>query len=275
MHFPSQVLDLRAVPEPLASTSIAPQATLSAVTTPVSLTNPAASPWSLSTSRRLLEIIVSVSVLTIFALPMLAIAILVKLTSKGPVFFVQKRVGRYGNLFSIYKFRTMEITSRPGPGLTRDGDCRITPLGLWLRKLKLDELPQFLNILRGEMSLVGPRPKLPQYEAILNMPYRPGITGAATLAFRREEEILRNIHPSQLDQYYEEHIKPIKARLDARYMCRATLGSDLRMLAATFLTCLMPARIPSAYRKAAAKVPAHAQEADLERGRETRMEAAV
>lgn len=275
MHFPSQVLDLRAVPEPLASTSIAPQATLSAVTTPVSLTNPAASPWSLSTSRRLLEIIVSVSVLTIFALPMLAIAILVKLTSKGPVFFVQKRVGRYGNLFSIYKFRTMEITSRPGPGLTRDGDCRITPLGLWLRKLKLDELPQFLNILRGEMSLVGPRPKLPQYEAILNMPYRPGITGAATLAFRREEEILRNIHPSQLDQYYEEHIKPIKARLDTRYMCRATLGSDLRMLAATFLTCLMPARIPSAYRKAAAKVPAHAQEADLERGRETRMEAAV
>ena len=90
------------------------------------------------------------------------------------------------------------------------------------------------------MSLVGPRPKLPQYAAIRNMPFRPGITGAATLAFRREEEVLDHVHPALLDAFYQQNIRPMKAHIDLNYMAKATLSSDLRIIAATFLACVMP-----------------------------------
>jgi lipopolysaccharide/colanic/teichoic acid biosynthesis glycosyltransferase len=179
---------------------------------------------------------------------MLAIALCVRLSSQGPAFFSQYRVGRGARCFRIYKFRTMSSGSEScGPGLTRNGDCRITTIGFWLRKLKLDEFPQFYNVLRGDMSLVGPRPKLPQYLGIVNMPYRPGITGAATLAFRHEEELLSRVHPSQMDDFYFLHIRPLKARIDARYMCRATFWSDMRLIGATFLACLAPA--PAVFRR--------------------------
>jgi len=199
----------------------------------------------------MLDLAVAILVLAVFGLPMLLIALCVRLSSPGPAFYPQLRVGRGGRLFRIYKFRSMAFTPEPcGPGLTRDGDLRITGMGRWLRKLKIDELPQFYNVLRGEMSLVGPRPKLPQYLDIANMPYRPGITGPATLAFRREEEMLRHVHPSQLDLFYHCHIRPLKARIDVRYMCRATPWSDLRLIGATLLACLAPARTPSVLRNA-------------------------
>jgi lipopolysaccharide/colanic/teichoic acid biosynthesis glycosyltransferase len=162
-----------------------------------------------------------------------------------------------------------------GPTLTVEGDRRITGMGCWLRKFKLDELPQFYNVLRGEMSIVGPRPKLPQHAAIANMPYRPGITGAATLAFRREEEILSRVHPSQLTPFYSRHIQPLKARLDVRYMCRASFRSDMRLIGATLLACLVPARTPGIFRKASTQVlafpPRPARESSTAKSFETAM----
>jgi len=203
-----------------------------------------------SRSKRLLDIGVAVSFLSVFAIPMLGIGLLIRLTSDGPAMFVQRRVGMCGRRFRMIKFRSMVVSAgkKPGHSLTREGDGRITGVGHWLRKFKLDELPQFYNILRGEMSLVGPRPKLPQYAERLTARYRPGITGAATLAFRSEEEILKQVHSGSLDQFYLRRIKPLKERIDLRYMERATLWSDLALIIRTIGVSLVPARIPGYFR---------------------------
>ncbi len=173
------------------------------------------------------------------AVPMLIIAACVWLTFNGNALFSQERVGRGNRLFRIYKFRSMAENQggNSGLGLTREDDLRVTPIGRFLRKFKLDELPQFYNVLRGDMSLVGPRPKLPQYAALSNAPYRPGITGDATIAFCCEEAILRGLNAEQIELFYIERIKPLKARLDACYMCRATPLSDIRILTSTVLCC--------------------------------------
>jgi lipopolysaccharide/colanic/teichoic acid biosynthesis glycosyltransferase len=197
-----------------------------------------------------LDAVIAVLVLSMFAFPMLVVAILIRLTSKGPAIFVQTRVGMRGRLFAIFKFRSMSVDTdgSGGPGLTRDGDDRITPIGRWLRKFKLDELPQFYNVLRGDMSVVGPRPKLPQYVEPQSLRYRPGITGAATVVFRCEEEILKRVQTLQLDTFYRQRIKPLKARIDVRYMRRATLWSDLTLIFTTFRVAFVPARIPVSFR---------------------------
>ncbi|HUX43284.1 MAG TPA: sugar transferase [Terracidiphilus sp.] len=211
---------------------------------------PAPQGWSLSFGKRLFDFLFSALVLTMFALPMLIIWACIRLSSEGPAIYVQKRVGKGGRLFRIYKFRSMVAASAvsAGPTLTRDGDQRITAVGSLLRKFKLDELPQFYNILRGDMSLVGPRPKLTKYAGIESLCYRPGVTGAATLFFRCEEDILKEVLPERLDDFYLQRIRPLKERLDVRYMRRATFWSDMMLVGATFASCFAPMRVPTSLR---------------------------
>ena len=194
------------------------------------------SPWVNSIARRCLDSLIAAIALLVSLPVMLLIIPLVRLSSTGPIFFRQLRAGRHRNEFTVYKFRSMRVENRPGPLITVSGDPRITALGGFLRRYKLDELPQFWNVLIGKMSLVGPRPKLPHHEG-LDLPYRPGITGMASLAFRNEEKILSTIPRDQLDAFYDNHIKPTKARLDSEYMRSATLWTDLTVLGLTAFSC--------------------------------------
>ena len=208
--------------------------------------SPAPNYWSVSSAKRAFDIAVALPALIVAALPMVVIGLCIRLTSRGPAIFVQQRVGRHGRLFRIFKFRSMRDSETAGPGLTKEGDARVTPIGRWLRKLKLDELPQLYNVLRGDLSLVGPRPKLPQYEVDFNLQCRPGITGASTLLFRNEEEILSRVSPEEMEAFYDKRIKPLKARIDARYMRNAAFSSDLKILAGTVFSCFAPQRVRAA-----------------------------
>ncbi len=180
------------------------------------------------------------------AMPLMAlIALLIKATSPGPVLFRQRRLGKGGAVFQLLKFRTMYHGRRQaGSGLTQRGDSRITSVGHLLRRCKLDELPQLLNVLRGEMSLVGPRPDLPVYFEGLNDQLRrvldltPGITGAASLKFRNEEALLAQVPPEQLETFYVKTLLPQKIELELEYARNASAFSDaaivLRTAAAVF-----------------------------------------
>jgi lipopolysaccharide/colanic/teichoic acid biosynthesis glycosyltransferase len=139
-------------------------------------------------------------------------------------------MGRHGREFTILKFRTMIHTAtRAHLPVTTSGNQLFTPVGPFLRRWKLDEIPQLFNVLAGHMSLVGPRPKLPEH-AISNVPCRAGITGAATIAFAREESILDRIPKSHLDSFYHSVVLPAKHQLDEEYMAKATFSSDLKLI---------------------------------------------
>ena len=201
------------------------------------------SPWNHSRGKRVFDIFAAGLVL-LPCLPLMAlIAAAVAMTSRGPVLFRRKRVGENGRAIELLKFRTMvHNLTGAGPGVTRSGDPRITPIGRFLRRCKLDELPQLLNVLRGDMSLVGPRPDLaefcqalgPEHRMVLTL--RPGLTGWATLHFRNEEQLLAAVPKEQLLSYYRETILPQKAQLDLAYAERATFLGDLAILGRTFLT---------------------------------------
>lgn len=196
--------------------------------------------WNHSAGKRILDVLLA-SVLLVAALPlMLVIAVCVRLTSAGPALFRQRRVGKDGRQFEILKFRTMFTRKTENDvKITRAGDARITPLGRVLRKCKLDELPQLINVILGQMSFVGPRPDMPQFCAELRGNHRnvlrlkPGITGWATIHFRNEEELLRNIEPERIAHVYINDILQTKADLDLQYASSANLMTDLKLLLRT------------------------------------------
>ena len=195
------------------------------------------STWAVSQCRRYLDCTIA-SLVIVFSLPIsIGLSVLVYLSSRGPILFRQKRIGRYGQEFTLYKFRSMRVDGGSDSGITIRGNPRITRVGSFMRRLKLDELPQFWNVVRGDMSLVGPRPKLANHEALF-MLVRPGITGPATLAFRREEDLLGGIPPNEIEEFYETFIKPVKARIDSTYIRSATLRSDIALWWATMVSCL-------------------------------------
>jgi lipopolysaccharide/colanic/teichoic acid biosynthesis glycosyltransferase len=198
---------------------------------------PAVDAWIHSRRRRVFDFLVALAALLALTPLFLVLALLVLASSPGPIFFRQRRMGRNGSDFTLYKFRSMHASDASGSPITVIGDARITRVGVFLRRFKLDELPQFWNVLIGDMSLVGPRPKLPQHEA-LYLRVRPGITGPATLAFRQEEEVLASVPKHELDSFYHEVIKPSKAWIDMDYISRATFRSDLRLLSDTCTCCL-------------------------------------
>ncbi|RCX11640.1 lipopolysaccharide/colanic/teichoic acid biosynthesis glycosyltransferase [Extensimonas vulgaris] len=172
----------------------------------------------------------------LLALPLLGvIALVIRLDSRGPVFFRQTRVGRGGRLFRIHKFRTMHLHDGAGPQLTAAHDARITRVGRWLRRSKLDELPQLIDVLAGHMSLVGPRPEVPRYMALYApevrariLSVRPGITDRAAIAFRDEERLLAAAPDPE--RVYVEQIMPIKQRYYLDYVAQRSLRGDLRIL---------------------------------------------
>ena len=181
----------------------------------------------------------AVGLLLLF-IPMAGIALLLVVFDGRPVFFRQARVGRHGNVFHVYKFRTMTVELSCGSHVTVGGDRRITKFGAWLRRWKLDELPQLLNVLAGQMSFVGPRPDVPGYmdrlqgDAASLLELRPGITGPATLAFRDEEDLLAKA--SDPIAYNDQVIFPEKVRLNLKYLDEMSLLTDLRYIFRTLLS---------------------------------------
>jgi lipopolysaccharide/colanic/teichoic acid biosynthesis glycosyltransferase len=184
--------------------------------------------------KRLFDIMLASLALLILALPLGLIALVIWLTSGMPIFFLQKRVGRYGKIFYIKKFRTMVIRSAEDSAITVEGDTRVTPVGVYLRRWKLDELPQFWNVLVGEMSLVGPRPDVPGYADRLQgkesrlLCLRPGITGPATIFYKNEEQIMAQV--SDPLEYKNKVIFPDKVRINLEYLETYSFSQDLYYL---------------------------------------------
>lgn len=193
------------------------------------------SAWSRSVLKRVFDCFCVLTAIPVLAPVILLVGAAVRLTSRGPVFFLQERVGRNGRIFTIFKFRTMiDAADSEHPLITTSDNLQFTPIGPFLRQWKLDELPQLANVLLGHMSLVGPRPKLPEH-TISHIPCRPGITGMATIVFASEEAALARIPADLLNAYYQSVVLPAKFQLDIEYMARATFFSDLGLLANSIL----------------------------------------
>jgi lipopolysaccharide/colanic/teichoic acid biosynthesis glycosyltransferase len=210
------------------------------------------SPWPLHQriAKRALDLAASTVALAVLGLPLVALGLAVRLSSRGPALFKQWRVGRGGRSFLIWKFRTMvEGAPATGPSITAMGDPRVTPLGRFLRGTKLDELPQLVNVWRGDMSLVGPRPEVPSYvagysandRAVLDI--RPGMTDLASIAFRDEEGVLAQFEDRE--RAYVEQVLPRKLELAHDYLRTQSFAADLRIILQTARVVLAKRGIPA------------------------------
>ena len=205
-------------------------------------------------TKRTFDLVLSVFGVVLLAPVLVAVAMMIKVESAGPVFYRGLRMGRRGKSFRIFKFRTMvEDAEKLGGASTPEDDPRVTRVGRFLRRYKLDELPQILNVITGEMSLVGPRPQVPwavelytqEERAVLSA--RPGITDYASVRFRDEGEILRG--STNPDKDYFEKIHPEKMRLSLEYVRKQSLWLDCQILWKTLgAVVLRPARAESGHR---------------------------
>ena len=189
--------------------------------------------------KRLFDIVASSLGLIALSPMFLVLAIWIKTDSKGPVFYRQTRVGKDNRDFRLYKFRSMRPDADKGSLITIGGrDPRVTRSGYYIRKYKLDEFPQLINVLKGDMSLVGPRPEVrkyvdmytPQQMKVLSV--RPGITSLASIRYRNENEILAAADDP--DRCYIQQVMPDKLRIDLEYVDNASLANDIRLILSTF-----------------------------------------
>lgn len=192
--------------------------------------------------KRLFDIVASFGGIIVLFPLIVIVSILIKLTSKGPVLFKQVRVTKNGRLFKIYKFRTMRENSEGNKQITVGNDSRITGIGHILRKTKLDELPQLFNVLKGEMSLVGPRPEVPKYVELYTEEQREilkvsaGITDYASIYFSNESELLGEAENPE--EFYIKKIMPYKIELNKKYIKEIGIVTDIKLIILTILKIL-------------------------------------
>ena len=187
--------------------------------------------------KRLFDLTASLIGLIVLFPVFIIVSVLVKTSSAGPVFFMQQRIGRCGRVFKMIKFRSMKVIQSSDSTISVKGDLRITKFGAFLRKYKIDEIPELFNVLRGDMSIVGPRPDVSGYadklegEDVLILELRPGITGPASLKYVNEEEIL--VLQEDPVRHNDEVIYPDKAKLNLDYYYNNNLWIDIKIIFAT------------------------------------------
>ena len=193
---------------------------------------------SSAVSKRIFDVLCAAIGIVILAPLGLVIGIAIKLSSRGPVFYRQTRIGRFGVPFQIWKFRSMVVDAeKMGTLVTKGGDPRVTWMGRILRRTKLDELPQLWNVLVGEMSFVGPRPEVPRYVSLYTaeqreiLNYKPGVTDLATLLFRDEESLLASA--GDVEAFYLKHCLPKKINLNRQYAENANILRDIWIIVQT------------------------------------------
>jgi len=193
--------------------------------------------------KRFFDLIISFFALVLLSPVLLLISVLIRFSSAGPIFYRGERVGLNGKVFSTFKFRSMVVDAETlGGASTHETDVRITPVGSFLRRFKLDELPQLINVLLSDMSLVGPRPEVKKFvdmyapEEKIILTVRPGITDWASIKFHNEGEIIAASCIKDADEAYAKLIRPEKIRLQMKYVRERTFWIDLKIIAETILT---------------------------------------